>query len=341
MSYTYDTFVPVAMPGTLKLSSKQAKILDLLTSMGDSYGLELVKSSDGTLKRGTVYVTLDRMEDRGLVESWLEDAPAGEQGPQRRKYRPTGQGETALAVFLSTLTATFAGIRAAGFALPMMTKEARFAWKLLGAGVFLIVLFLTDKLCKRRPLMWVKPLAKIDWLELIIGKTYIIMFIVSLIVTFFRDLHPEDLVRVNGVDGDDSNRTWLTSSKSSDLSKGLLFTESFDEMMWVRDGAPPIRFQLKGVATASSVVKPAPGASLMQALRALRGKKYVDRVLEPVYMDFWHEYAEALSEGDLVRARWIRVRFYWDFARTAGLLSAVRSVGHFVKEIMSVFRMTS
>lgn len=52
-----------------RLSGKERLILELLHSLGESAGLQLVKASDGKLKRGTVYVTLDRMADKGLVDS--------------------------------------------------------------------------------------------------------------------------------------------------------------------------------------------------------------------------------------------------------------------------------
>ncbi len=59
-----------------RLSPKEALILDLLRG-GEMYGLELVTSSDGALKRGTVYVTLGRMEEKGLIVSRIGDeAPA-------------------------------------------------------------------------------------------------------------------------------------------------------------------------------------------------------------------------------------------------------------------------
>ena len=41
------------------------------------FGLQLVEQSKGTLKRGTVYVTLGRMQDKGYVESWTEKQPPG------------------------------------------------------------------------------------------------------------------------------------------------------------------------------------------------------------------------------------------------------------------------
>ena len=78
------------------LPQKEAVILSLLIGSGDTYGLDLVERSNGQLRRGTVYVTLNRMEEKGLVESWTEPAKAGEQGPPRRRYRTTGEGKAAL-----------------------------------------------------------------------------------------------------------------------------------------------------------------------------------------------------------------------------------------------------
>lgn len=73
----------------MRLAASERVILGLLASDGPSYGLELVKSSRGRLTRGGIYVTLGRMEEKGLVSS-----AAGEGG--RRIYRPTALGERAL-----------------------------------------------------------------------------------------------------------------------------------------------------------------------------------------------------------------------------------------------------
>jgi DNA-binding PadR family transcriptional regulator len=83
---------------SMKLPSAiEADILRLLIARGESYGLALVKASDGRLSRGTVYVTLDRMEEKGFVESWTEGAPPPDYiGIRRRIYRPTGAGVRAL-----------------------------------------------------------------------------------------------------------------------------------------------------------------------------------------------------------------------------------------------------
>jgi len=75
------------------LPRKERLILDLLVSAGPLYGLQLVKFSDGTLKRGTVYATLARMEAKGYVESEQDKLPAGAIGLPRRIYRPTTLGK--------------------------------------------------------------------------------------------------------------------------------------------------------------------------------------------------------------------------------------------------------
>jgi DNA-binding PadR family transcriptional regulator len=77
------------------VSRKEALILDLLAAAGDRYGLELVDASEGRLKRGTVYVTLSRMEDKGYVTSTQEERPAGAIGLPRRLYRLTALGRRA------------------------------------------------------------------------------------------------------------------------------------------------------------------------------------------------------------------------------------------------------
>lgn len=73
------------------LPEKEALILQLLVEESDGlYGLEMVHSCEG-LKRGTVYVTLRRMSEKGLVEATEEDR--GEEGGLPRKvYTVTHHG---------------------------------------------------------------------------------------------------------------------------------------------------------------------------------------------------------------------------------------------------------
>jgi len=72
------------------LSPLEALVLDLLAAHGPTYGLDLVARADGRLKRGSIYVTLGRMEQKGLVTSELEIRPG--EGPARRLYEPTALG---------------------------------------------------------------------------------------------------------------------------------------------------------------------------------------------------------------------------------------------------------
>ena len=80
---------PSPLPG---LSGKEVLILDLLGRTKGMYGLELVAASEGELKRGTVYVTLGRMEQKKLVSSRLDDTPPPSGGLPRRLYTATAMG---------------------------------------------------------------------------------------------------------------------------------------------------------------------------------------------------------------------------------------------------------
>lgn len=81
---------PTTLPG------KERLILELLVAGGPKYGLQLVDEAAGELRRGTVYVTLGRMEAKGLVESHQEPPNPGAIGLPRRIYRVTGLGERML-----------------------------------------------------------------------------------------------------------------------------------------------------------------------------------------------------------------------------------------------------
>jgi DNA-binding PadR family transcriptional regulator len=82
----------------LTLSAKEMLILDLLVHDGELYGLQMVAASK-RLKRGTVYVTLGRMEEKGYVASRQEDAPPEAGGLPLRLYRATPLGRRVLAAW--------------------------------------------------------------------------------------------------------------------------------------------------------------------------------------------------------------------------------------------------
>jgi DNA-binding PadR family transcriptional regulator len=74
----------------MRLPATERLILTLLSTNGASYGLQLVEASQGRLKRGGIYVTLGKMEEKGLVSSTLKD-------DGRRVYELKGLGHRALA----------------------------------------------------------------------------------------------------------------------------------------------------------------------------------------------------------------------------------------------------
>ena len=87
-------------PRVPTLSPKELLVLSLLRER-DLYGLQLVAASSGRLKRGTVYVTLGRMEEKGYITSKLKAAPSGAGGLPRRIYATTPLGRRMFAAWTS------------------------------------------------------------------------------------------------------------------------------------------------------------------------------------------------------------------------------------------------
>lgn len=81
---------------SLSLSKTEEVILRLLAEHGDLYGLELVERSSGVLKRGTVYVTLGRMVDKGHLRVLAPPRDEVTSGLPRPRYRATALGHRLL-----------------------------------------------------------------------------------------------------------------------------------------------------------------------------------------------------------------------------------------------------
>jgi PadR family transcriptional regulator, regulatory protein PadR len=79
-----------------RLARTERTILELLVDERDLFGLQIVERSRGAVKRGTVYVTLGRMQEKGYVESRAEKLAPGAIGLPRRLYRPTAYGAAVL-----------------------------------------------------------------------------------------------------------------------------------------------------------------------------------------------------------------------------------------------------
>lgn len=77
------------------------------------YGYEIVKRLDDvaglTIAEGTIYPLMSRLEGEGLVQSSLEPSP---EGPARKYYRLTRDGEAALDRIDEAWDAIVEGIRA-------------------------------------------------------------------------------------------------------------------------------------------------------------------------------------------------------------------------------------
>jgi PadR family transcriptional regulator PadR len=82
--------------GIPRLSDSERVILELLIDQGELFGLQLVERSHRRLKRGTVYVTLGRMQEKGYLDSRQEPLPPGAIGLPRRLYRPTAYARRVL-----------------------------------------------------------------------------------------------------------------------------------------------------------------------------------------------------------------------------------------------------
>src|ERR1700761_2674967 len=80
---------------------EQVVLTAILALDSDAYGVTIHAKVEELSKprkvaRGAVYATLDRMEDKGLVASWLSDPTPERGGRSRRHYRLEKSGEQAL-----------------------------------------------------------------------------------------------------------------------------------------------------------------------------------------------------------------------------------------------------
>ncbi|HTC32959.1 MAG TPA: helix-turn-helix transcriptional regulator [Bryobacteraceae bacterium] len=80
---------------------EQLVLTAILTRGDDAYGVSIHSKVEElarpkAVSLGAVYVTLDRLEDKGLVKSWLSDPTPERGGRAKRCYRLEGLGERAL-----------------------------------------------------------------------------------------------------------------------------------------------------------------------------------------------------------------------------------------------------
>ncbi|MDE3196025.1 MAG: PadR family transcriptional regulator [Acidobacteriota bacterium] len=80
---------------------EQIVLAAILSLKDDAYGVTIhgkveELSHPRTVSPGAIYVTLDRLEDKGLVRSWLSEPIAERGGRSKRCYRLEALGERAL-----------------------------------------------------------------------------------------------------------------------------------------------------------------------------------------------------------------------------------------------------
>jgi DNA-binding PadR family transcriptional regulator len=81
-----------------QLPETERLILSLLHER-EQFALRLADRSGGSLKRGTVYITLQRMQSKGYVDSRLDAIAEGAKGRPRRWYRPSAYGRQVFAAW--------------------------------------------------------------------------------------------------------------------------------------------------------------------------------------------------------------------------------------------------
>lgn len=74
------------------MSATEYLIMSLLVANGgrEMYGMQMIEKSQGKLKKGSVYVLLGRLEEKGYVKGRTEMVEGS--AIPRRMYRPTGHG---------------------------------------------------------------------------------------------------------------------------------------------------------------------------------------------------------------------------------------------------------
>ena len=80
---------------------EQLVLTAILNQGEDAYGVTIHRAVEALMEPrrcqlGAVYATLDRLEDKGLVVSWLSDPTAQRGGRAKRYYRLSTEGEAAL-----------------------------------------------------------------------------------------------------------------------------------------------------------------------------------------------------------------------------------------------------
>ena len=80
----------------------------------DAYGAAMRQEIEGAIRRrcsiGALYTTLDRLEAKGFVKTWMGDPTPQRGGRPKRMVRVTGKGAEAAAEFYNAVTRVSRGV---------------------------------------------------------------------------------------------------------------------------------------------------------------------------------------------------------------------------------------
>lgn len=93
---------------------EQLVLLAVMRLRGDAYAVpirqEIEERTSRSVARGALYVTLDRLEEKGYLKSWLADATAERGGRAKRFYEVKPAGAKALEYSWTALRSMWEGL---------------------------------------------------------------------------------------------------------------------------------------------------------------------------------------------------------------------------------------
>jgi len=103
------------MAKTRYLGEFEQAILLAVLRLGDgAYGLAIRSEIEACVGRhvthGAAYSTLDRLEDKGLLRSWLGESTPGRGGRRKRHFEVTTSGLEALRISRAALMSLWSGV---------------------------------------------------------------------------------------------------------------------------------------------------------------------------------------------------------------------------------------
>ena len=125
------------MNQTESLGQFEQLVLTAIVTLGDkAYGVTIQEKVEQLADRkpassGAVYVTLDRLEDKGLIRSWLADPTPERGGRRKRYYELQAAGERALS---ESLRAALRMVEAVEESLGGIDVPGRKRWKPVRQG---------------------------------------------------------------------------------------------------------------------------------------------------------------------------------------------------------------